>query len=44
MVGADGSTTDRVASVFAAMAAGGGTAVTIGPPPLTTGDATAFVA
>jgi len=39
----DGSMTDRVASVFAAMAAGGGTAVTIGPPS-TTGEATALVA
>lgn len=39
----DGSMTDKVASVFAAMAAGGGTAVTIGPPS-TTGEATALVA
>lgn len=35
--------TDRVASVFAAMAAGGGTAVTIGPPS-TTAEATALAA
>lgn len=35
--------TDRVARVFAAMAAGGGTAVTIGPPS-TTAEATAFAA
>lgn len=39
----DGSVTDKVASVFAAMAAGGGTAVTIGPPS-TTGEATALAA
>lgn len=35
--------TDRVARVLAAMAAGGGTAVTIGPPS-TTGEATALIA
>lgn len=40
---AEGSTTDKVASVLAAMAAGGGAAVTIGPPE-TTGEATALVA
>jgi len=40
---ADGSMTDKVARVFAAIAAGGGTAVTIGPPS-TTGEATALVA
>lgn len=38
-----GSMTDKVARVLAAMAAGGGAAVTIGPP-LTTGMAMAFVA
>lgn len=38
-----GSITDKVAKVLAAMAAGGGAAVTNGPPE-TTGEATAFVA
>lgn len=40
---AAGPATDRVANVFAAMAAGGGTAVTIGPPS-TTAEAMALVA
>lgn len=43
LVMAEGSTTDKVARVLAAMAAGGGAAVTIGPPE-TTGEATALVA
>lgn len=39
----DESTKDMVANVFAAIAAGGGAAVTIGPSLLTTGKVTAFV-